>query len=76
MKLIIDKSSTEVYYIERTVYRKDVDCNNNLIFELGNKGESSPILIIVTFQARKKLIQKHIIMQHLIDLLFPMLIVK
>ena len=55
MKQILDKEPTELYYIERTVYRKDVNTNNNRTFELGNSGESSPMYVVVGFQARNKI---------------------
>ena len=46
---------TELHYIERVVFRKDVNNNNNWTFELGNSNnESCPIFVIVGFQARKK----------------------
>ena len=37
--------------MERTVFRKDVNTNNNWNFDLGNSGESTPIFVIVGFQA-------------------------
>ena len=52
---ILDKDPTELYYIERTVFRKDVNTNNNWTFELGNSGESTPTYVIVGFQARNKI---------------------
>ena len=55
MNQILDKDPTELYYIERVVFRKDVNTNNNWTFELGNSGESTPSLIIVGFQARNKI---------------------
>ena len=54
MDQLLDKSPTELYYLERSVFRKDVNTNNNWTFELGNSGESTPIWIIVGFQARNK----------------------
>ena len=73
---ILNKDPTELYYTERTVYRKDVNTNNNWTFELVNSGESTTSFIIVGFQARNKMIHKHIIMQYLIDFQFQMLFVK
>ena len=75
---ILNKDPTELYYTERTVFRKDVNTNNNWTFELGNSGESTPTFVIVGFQARLsiKLIHKHTIMQHLIDFRLVMLFVK
>ena len=52
MDQILDKDPTELYYIERVVFRKDVNTNNNWTFELGNSGESTPTFIIVGFQTR------------------------
>ena len=43
-----------MYCTERTVFRKDVNTNNNWTFELRNSGESIPNFVIVVFQARKK----------------------
>ena len=54
MDQILDKDPTELYYMERIVFRKDVNTNNNWTFELGNIGESTPSFIIVGFQARNK----------------------
>ena len=76
MDQILDKDPTELYYMERIVFRKDVNTNNNWTFELGNSGESTPTFIIVRFQAEIKLIHKHMIMQYLIGYLFQMLFVK
>ena len=33
---ILNKDPTELYYTERTVFRNDVNTNNNWTFELGN----------------------------------------
>ena len=44
-----------MYYTERTVYRKDVNANNNWTFELGNSGELTPNFVIVGFPARNKI---------------------
>ena len=56
---ILNKDPTELYYIERVVFRKDVNSNNNWTFELGNAGgnsdNSAPIFVIVGFQARNKI---------------------
>ena len=54
MDQILDKDPTELYYMERIVFRKDVNTNNSWTFELGNSGESTPAFIIVGFQARNK----------------------
>ena len=51
---ILNKDPTELYYTKRTVFRKDVNTNNNWTFELGNSGESTPTFVIVGFQARNK----------------------
>ena len=55
MDQILDKDLTEIFYTERTVFRKDVNTNNNWTFELGNSGESTPTFVIVGFQARNKI---------------------
>ena len=55
MDQILDKDPTELYYMERIVFRKDVNTNNNWTFELGNSGESTPTFVIVGFQARNKI---------------------
>ena len=54
MDQILDKDPTELFYMERIVFRKDVNTNNNWTFELGNSGESTPTFVIVGFQARNK----------------------
>ena len=76
MDQILNKDPTELKYIERTVFRKDVNTNNNWIFELGNSGLESPIFVILGFQARKKKIHKHTKKQHLLGYQFQMLFVK
>ena len=55
MYQILDKDPTELYYIERIVFRKDVNTNNIWTFELGSSAESTPSFIIVGFQARNKI---------------------
>ena len=55
MDQILNKDPTELYYMERIVFRKDVNTNNNWTFEIGNSGESTPTFVIVGFQARKKI---------------------
>ena len=55
MDQILNKDPTELFYTERTVFRKDVNTNNNWTFELGNWDESTPIFVIVGFQAIKKI---------------------
>ena len=52
---ILKKDPTELFYTELTVFRKDVNTNNNWTFELANSGESTPIFVIVGFQARNKI---------------------
>ena len=54
MDQILDKDPTEIFFTERTVFRKDLNTNNNWTFELGNSGESTPTFVIVGFQARNK----------------------
>ena len=48
----LNKDPTELNYIERTVFRKDVNTNNNWTFELGNSSIESPTFVSVGFQAR------------------------
>ena len=60
MNQIPNKDPTELFYTERTVFRKDVNTNSNWTFELGNAGgnsnnDSCPIFVIAGFQARNKI---------------------
>ena len=60
MDQILNKDPTELFYTERTVFRKDVNTNSNWTFELGNAGgnsnnESCPTFVIVGFQTRNKI---------------------
>ena len=55
MDQILDKDPTEIFYTERTVFRKDVNTNKSWTFELGNSGESTPTYVVVGFQARNKI---------------------
>ena len=55
MNQSLNKDPFELFYTERTVFRKDVNTNNNWTFELGNSGTSTPIFVIVGFQARNKI---------------------
>ena len=41
--------------MERIVFRKDVNNDNNWTFDLGNSGESTPNLAIVGIQAGNKI---------------------
>ena len=52
---ILNKDSTELFYTEHTVFRKDVNTDNNWTFELDNSGESTTTFVIVGFQARNKI---------------------
>ena len=45
MDQILDKDPTELFYTKRTVYRKDINNNNNWTFELGNSGKSTSIFL-------------------------------
>ena len=54
---LLNKDPTELFYTERTVFRKDANKKNNWTFELGNSGSGSnpeltPVFVIVGFQAR------------------------
>ena len=55
MDQVLDKDPTESFNVERTVYRKDVNTNNNWTFQLDNSGESKPSFIIVGIQARNEI---------------------
>ena len=55
MDQLLNKDPTELYYMELIVFREDVNTNNNWTFDLGNSGESTPIFVIVGFQARNKI---------------------
>ena len=52
---ILNNNPTELSFTERTVFRKDINTNNNWTFELGNSGESTPSFVIVGFQTRNKI---------------------
>ena len=54
MKQVRVNSTTELYYIERIDFRKDVN-TSSWAFELKVSGESSPIFVVVGFQARNKI---------------------
>ena len=41
--------------MERIVFRKDVNTNNNWTFDFGKSGESTPTFVIVGFQARNRI---------------------
>ena len=55
MYQILNKDPTELSYTERIIFRKDVNTNSNLTFELGNAGTSTPTFVIVGFRARNKI---------------------
>ena len=63
MDQLLNKDPTELFYTERTVFRKDVNTDNSWTFELGNSGggsyreaaQSTPTFVIVGFQARNKI---------------------
>ena len=76
MEQTLDISPTEMYYLERSVYKKGVHTNNNWTFELGHSGESPPVYVIVGFQAREKLIHNYLTTPHLINFKLVMLFVK
>ena len=38
MGQLLNKTPTELYYIEQVVFRKDVNTNKNWTFDLGNSG--------------------------------------
>ena len=55
----MNKDPTDLNYIERTVFRKDVNTNNNWTLKLGNSGGEAahltPTFLIVGFLARNKI---------------------
>ena len=58
MDQLLNKDPTEIFYTERTVFRKDVNTNNNWSFELGMATGASglpPTYVIVGFQNRNKI---------------------
>ena len=55
MDKLSNKAPTELYYMERIVFRKDVNLIKNWTFDLGKNGESTPTTVTVGFQARKKI---------------------
>ena len=55
MDQLLNKDRTGLYYMERIVFTKDVNKNNNLTFDLVISGESTPTFVIVGFQARNKI---------------------
>ena len=62
MERILDKSPTEMYYTEGSVFREDLNTDTNRTFELGNSGDSTPTRIVVgvvRFQATNKIEQLH-----------------
>ena len=55
MKQITDKILTELRYVERSVFMKEVNTQNLWSFELGTQeGVNVPIWIIVGFQQRER----------------------
>ena len=55
MDQLLRQDPTELYYMERIVFRKDVNTNNKWTFNFGNSGESTPTFVIVGFQAGNKI---------------------
>ena len=59
MDQLLNKDPTELFYTERTVFRKYVSTNNSWTIELGNSGgeaaQSTPTFVIVGFKARNKI---------------------
>ena len=50
---ILNKEPTELRFLERSVFRKNVDTNNNWTFELGQSENLNPVYIIVGFMRTK-----------------------
>ena len=55
MDQLLNKDPTGSYYMERIVFKKDVNTFNNWTFDSGNSGESTPTFVMVGFQARNKI---------------------
>ena len=55
---ILNKVPTELYYTERSVFRKHVKTKNNWTFEIGTSEISTPTFVIVGFQARNKIVSQ------------------
>ena len=47
MDQLLNKDSTKVCYMERIVFRKNENTNNNWTSDLGNSAKSTPTLVIV-----------------------------
>ena len=61
MKQITDKIPTELRYVERSVFMKEVNTQNPWSFELGTEeGVNVPIWIIVGFQQRKRQVSQNL----------------
>ena len=54
MDQLLNKDPTELYYMERIVFRKEVNTNNNWTIGIGTSGESTPTFVIVGFQDRNE----------------------
>ena len=68
MENIISKAPTELTYIKRSSFMKDITTENNWTFERGvGKGIDIPIYIVVGFMQRDQFIQQHQKMIHFID---------
>ena len=50
MKQIVNKAPTELEYVERSVFLKEVNSRNLWVFELGTQECVNPIWIYVAFQ--------------------------
>ena len=55
MDQLLNKDTTEFFFIGRIVFKKDVNTNNTSTFDFGNIGECTPTFVIVGFQARAKI---------------------
>ena len=57
---IVSKAPTELTYIKRSSYTKDVTTENNWTFELGvGDGIDIPIYLVVRFMQRDQFNQQH-----------------
>ena len=75
-KQLLDKDSTELNYIERSVFEKDVTTNTKWTLEMGKSVESTPTTVGVRFPARNEIDTRTQFMQHFIDFQLLMRFVK
>ena len=54
MDRLLDKDTRELHFIERCVYRENVNTNSDWTLEMGNSGKSTPTFVTVGYQGRNK----------------------